>query len=75
MLELATQCVAVDAWIDDGNAFRALPAFERFRSQLQDKFPKQHFIRGSFAHALQCFDDGSIDLLHIDGYHSSWRRH
>ena len=69
-LELATQCVAVDAWIDAENTFRAPPTFERFRSQLQDKYPAQHFIRGSFAHALSCFDDGSIDLLHIDGRRS-----
>ena len=69
-LQLATQCVAVDPWIDAENTFRAPPTFERFRSQLQDKYPAQHFIRGSFAHALSCFDDGSIDLLHIDGRRS-----
>ena len=61
---LTTQCVAVDAWIGEENAF------ERFRRKLEHSFRNQHFIRGSSAHALQCFDDGSVDLLHVDTYYS-----
>ncbi len=63
-LGLTTQCVAVDPWID------AESVFEQFRRQVEDKYQTHHFIRGSLAHALKCFDDRSIDLLHLDTYHS-----
>jgi glycosyltransferase involved in cell wall biosynthesis len=64
-LKLKTQCIGVDAWIEDP----ADSTFNSFRTQLESRFPAQHFIRGSFSDALDCFDDGSVDLLLIDGCH------
>jgi Methyltransferase domain/Glycosyl transferase family 2 len=65
-LELATQCVGLDAWIGPRAEPQPDQAFKTFRSQLKARFPTQHFIRGRFADGLTCFDAGSIDLLYFD---------
>jgi hypothetical protein len=65
-LELATQCIGVDAWIGLRGEPQPDQTFKSFRSQLEARFPTQHFIRGRFADALKCFDAGSVDLLYFD---------
>jgi hypothetical protein len=70
-LNAKTQCVAVDSWVGDPHAsFHPAEVFDQFRATLKDSYPLQHYIQGMFLDARTCFDDGSIDLLHIDGYHT-----
>ena len=67
-LELRTECVAIDSWGGDVHAgFYDSDVFVNFREYLKDTHPGQFYIQALFASALNCFDDGSIDLLHIDG--------
>jgi glycosyltransferase involved in cell wall biosynthesis len=70
-LKLKTQCVAVDSWIGDPHAtFHSAEVFDQFRATLKEYHPGQHYIRGFFLDARECFADESIDLLHVDGYHT-----
>ncbi len=66
-LKPLTQCIGVDPCIRHPQAGMDIdPAYGKFLAQLQSRFPTQHVIRGSFRDALECFDDSSVDLLHID---------
>ncbi|MFB3918015.1 MAG: class I SAM-dependent methyltransferase [Terriglobales bacterium] len=70
-LGIGTQCVAIDAWFGDEHAgFYDRNVFEQFSAILKATYPHQLYIRSLFDDAAQCFDDGSIDLLHIDGLHT-----
>jgi hypothetical protein len=70
-LALDTQCIAVDNWIGDPHAsFHSDEVFDQFRANIKSNFPDQFYIKSQFKHALECFEDASIDLLHIDGYHT-----
>ena len=69
-LNIRMQCVAVDSWIGDPHAsFHSSEVFDQFRETMKERYPNQHWIQAFFSDALACFDPGSIDLLHIDGYH------
>lgn len=71
-LKLETKCFAIDTW--EGDEHSGYYGEEVF-STVSD-YNKSHYetsstlIRSSFDAALREFDDGSIDLLHIDGHHS-----
>ena len=71
-LQLATSCYAVDTW--KGDEHSGLYAEDVYRDFAE--FHDQHYgafsrlIRSPFDEALRHFDDGSIDLLHIDGLHT-----
>jgi hypothetical protein len=66
-----TECVAIDSWVGDPHAsFHSSTIFDEFKSQLTKNYPDAYFIRGMFSHAVDCFDNGSVDVLHIDGYHT-----
>jgi hypothetical protein len=70
-LGLTTQCIAIDNWIGDPHAsFHTSQVFNQFASTMRAHFPNQCYIKAHFQHAADCFEDGSIDLLHIDGYHT-----
>jgi hypothetical protein len=70
-LGIPTECVAVDGWVGDVHAgFHDASVFDNFRAYIADTYPNQYFIQAYFAAALHCFEDGSIDLLHIDGLHT-----
>jgi hypothetical protein len=70
-LETDTECVAVDSWIGDPHAsFHDSSVFEEFKKNLASDYPDAWFIQGMFSHARDCFEPESIDLLHIDGYHT-----
>lgn len=71
-LGLAASCFAVDTWKGDAHAgfypedvYRDFAAFHdrRYRAFSQ-------LVRSRFDDALPHFEDGSIDLLHIDGMHT-----
>jgi predicted O-methyltransferase YrrM len=66
------EAVAIDLWHGDHQAgFYGEEVFENFKFILERNFRTTgRFIRGYFSDAVSCFEDGSIDLLHIDGLHT-----
>lgn len=70
-LGLGTECIAVDSWEGDPHAgFHDQSVFQDFQLILKEKYPSQIFIKSYFDEAGKLFDNGSIDLIHIDGFHS-----
>jgi hypothetical protein len=71
-LDMATQCVAVDHWRgDDHVGYYDETVFNQFHHLLEKNYPHiGYYVRSSFRSALDCFEAGSIDLLHIDGLHT-----
>ncbi len=70
-LGLSTECVAVDSWVGDQHAgFHDTSVFDNFRAYIAETYLDQYYIKNYFTVALNCFEDGSIDLLHIDGLHT-----
>lgn len=71
-LKLDTRCFAVDTWQGDAQAGYyaedVLADLKRHHDPLYARFSR--FIQSTFDHALDKFEDGTIDLLHIDGYHT-----
>jgi Methyltransferase domain/Glycosyl transferase family 2 len=71
VMNLDTQCIAIDNWIGDPHAsFHSKDVFNNFATTIRDTYPDQFYIKANFEHALECFDEQSIDLLHIDGFHT-----
>jgi hypothetical protein len=71
-LELATRCFAVDTWKGDEHSglyseevYREFSAFHDARYAAFSRL-----VRSTFDEALPHFEDKSIDLLHIDGFHT-----
>lgn len=64
--------VAIDLWTGDHQSgLYEETVFEGFKLRLNQHFSGiGRFIRGYFSEAAPCFEDGSIDLLHIDGLHT-----
>lgn len=69
---IATACYAVDTWQGDEHA-----GFYDEKVYLDvNKYNEEHYadfsslLRMKFGDALSCFTDSSIDLLHIDGFHT-----
>lgn len=69
---LAAQCHAVDTWLGDEHSGRY---GEEIFAEV-DAYNRQHYAafsrlwRMRFTEALEHFPPASIDLLHIDGYHT-----
>ncbi len=70
-LELATQCFAIDTWKGDEHAgFYGDEVFTELRDYHDPLYSKfSQLLRMTFDEAARHFDDGSVDLLHIDGRH------
>ena len=71
-LGLDAACYAVDTWKGDPHTgFFGEEVFEEWSA-----FHDRHFgafsrvVRSTFDEALTKFEDGSVDLLHIDGFHT-----
>ena len=68
---LPTRCLAIDTWQGDEHAGfygeQVFAEFARFHDQRYGGFSR--LLRCRFDEALTTFEDGSIDLLHIDGRH------
>ncbi|MGG5821417.1 class I SAM-dependent methyltransferase [Falsiroseomonas sp. HW251] len=70
-LGVPAECVAVDSWVGDVHAgFHDTSVFDGFRAYIAENHPDQHYIQAYFSAARAWFEDGSIDLLHIDGLHT-----
>jgi len=71
-LGLSTRCYAVDTWKGDEHA--GVYGEEIYNDLLE--FNGRHYsafsrlVRSTFDDALLHFEDGTIDLLHIDGFHT-----
>ena len=71
-MNLTTQCFGIDHWEGDPHAGEmGDDVYDAAKSVLDTNFSSfASFVRKSFDQAVADFDDESIDLLHIDGYHS-----
>ena len=71
-LGIDTSCYAVDTWLGDAHAGDYGPEVFEEWSQFHDQNfgAFSRLVRSTFDEALQKFQDGSIDLLHIDGLHT-----
>lgn len=71
-LETGTLCAAVDCWEGDAHSGRygheVYETLRAYHDPLYGRFSR--LIRGWFDNAVEHFEDGSIDLLHIDGLHT-----
>jgi len=69
---IACRCHAVDTWQGDGQAgFYGEEVYEAVRGHNDEHYAEfSRLLRMTFDEALGQFPDGSVDLLHIDGFHS-----
>lgn len=71
-LRLDARCYAVDTWQGDAHAGElaadALLELRAHHDPLYSDFSR--LVQSTFDEAVKHFADGSIDLLHIDGFHS-----
>src|SRR6266853_3933941 len=70
--KLETRCFAVDTWQgDEQSSFYDDSVYDEFRAFHDANYTAfSTMLRCNFDEALPRFDDGSVDLLHIDGLHS-----
>ncbi|MCX8996199.1 class I SAM-dependent methyltransferase [Rhizobiaceae bacterium BDR2-2] len=71
-LDLGTRCYAVDSWRGDPHAgFYGEEVYKEVSSYNNDNYSSfSCLIRSSFDDALESFQGGEIDILHIDGNHT-----
>ena len=71
-LDLPTRCLAVDTWEGDEHAGaygnEVYDRLRRYHDPLYASFSE--LLRMTFDDALGSVEDGSVDLLHIDGLHT-----
>lgn len=71
-LRLATQCFAVDTWQGDPHAsFYTNEVLDNLKDHHDERYSLfSKLLRCTFDEALTHFEDKSVDVLHIDGYHT-----
>jgi len=70
-LNVGTRCHAIDTWCGDEHAgFYDEEIFEEFRRYHDRRYGAfSNLLRMTFEEARGYFEDGSVDLLHVDGRH------
>jgi glycosyltransferase involved in cell wall biosynthesis len=70
-LRLETRCYAVDTWRGDDHAgFYGEEVFEEVRRYHERRYASfSTLVRSTFDDAVAHFEDGTVDLLHVDGRH------
>lgn len=70
--ESGTKCFAVDTWKGDEHSGELESwVFEKLKSHHDPRYSEfSKLLRKTFDEALADFEDGSVDLLHIDGFHT-----
>lgn len=71
-LQVETKCFAVDTWQGDPHSnFYGDEVFQDLKAHHDEHYAAfSTMVRKDFDSALPDFEDGSIDLLHIDGFHT-----
>ncbi len=71
-LKIACKTYAVDNWKgDEQSGYYSESVFKKVTEYNSTTYPAfSTLLRCTFDEALDYFDDGTIDLLHIDGYHT-----
>jgi O-antigen biosynthesis protein len=71
-LKLPTVCYAVDTWSGDSHTGPYGPdVLQKLTYHHEPRYGSfSRLIQSTFDEAVKHFSDGSIDLLHIDGYHT-----
>ena len=72
LLGLQAECAAIDTWAGDAHSGELpVETLTELRTHHDPRYSRfSQLIRSTFDEALGLFADGSIDLLHIDGYHT-----
>ncbi len=68
---LKSECYAVDTWEGDEHAgFYGEDVYQAVRQHSQQEYPEiATLLRKTFAEARADIEDGTVDLLHVDGRH------
>ena len=71
-LGLPTTCWAIDTWKGDPHAgYYPAEVLEHLRAYHDPRYGSfSTLLQSTFDSAVANFDDGTIDILHIDGYHT-----
>lgn len=70
-LNCKTTLYGIDHWKGDSQAGKVDDFIFRNVSSISNNYFKNiTLIKSAFDDALKCFDDDSLDIIHIDGYHS-----
>jgi tetratricopeptide (TPR) repeat protein len=69
---LGTRCYAVDTWVGDEHSEHYGEEIYRDLREFHDKryAAFSDLLRSTFDDAVHYFENGSIDLLHLDGHHT-----
>jgi hypothetical protein len=71
-MHVDTTCYGVDTWEgDEHTGFYGNEVYERVRDHNQKQFAGfSTLIKSTFDEAKEYFIDGSVDVLHVDGFHT-----
>ena len=69
-LQLDTELFALDSWVGDDQAgFYGDDVYDGVAAVVGEDYPTARLVRGNFIDSVDRFEDGSIDVLHVDGRH------